>query len=989
MGSFAPSHLFVAAVAYLAILFGLAYASARAPALRRLAAHPWTYALGLGVYASSWTYYGSVGFAAKHGLTFLAVYMGATLGCIASPILWARVLRLTREHRLGSVADLLAFRFGGRRVGAAVAAFALLASVPYVAQQIHAVNDSARTILGAPPGPVAGLVITALLSLFAMAFGASGRAPQERHEGLGIVVAFESLVKLAAMLAAGGAALFGVLGGAPGLARFLSEHPAALERLYAPVQQGTGFGAVLVLSFGAAFLLPRQFHMAFAEGTQDRSLRFASIAFPLFLVLLNLGVLPILWAGSLVAPTEAPDTYVLAVPHALGMSTLTVLVFIGGVSAASAMVVVTTIALAGMCVNHLILPARLDVLRRDPYRRVKWLRRALMGAIVLAGYLFDRLQATRGPLVLTGLVSFIAFAQLLPGVLALLYWKRATRTGLLAGLSAGAVVWAGTALAPLFGAPLAGGLGAALGLDPEDAWTAPTIVSLTLNVALLFGVSLWTDQREDEARSAEVCAGRDPVTRPLAPPRTFGELRERLGRALGRDTAEHEIARALAEAGLTAGDAPEAVPTRVAAAVERNLSGVFGPVLARLVLDVRRSSLDDGAAWAEQLRFLEGRLREAPADLSGAAAQLDGLRRYLRAVLEELPIGVCALGPDDAVILWNRALAAITGVVAGRAVGAPLSALPGPWGAALASAEDAPEGAREVEAQVDGAPRVLFVRKATVDRSVLPGAARGSGPFGLVLLVEDRTERLALEAELAHKDRLASIGRLAAGVAHEIGNPLTGIACLAQNLESEGGPPEVRDRAGQILAETRRIDGIVRVLLGYSRSGRDGSVASFRPRVERVDLAKIVDDAVRLVRVDRSAKRAKVQTAVADDLVVAGDAQRLVQVFVNLLTNACDASDEGGLVLVTGEAEGGAAALRVVDHGTGIAREVQKRMFEPFFTTKEPSRGTGLGLSVVHQIVDEHGGSIAVESEEGVGAAILIRLPLAPPPVQSGRTEAR
>src|SRR5262249_26282947 len=161
---------------------------------------------------------------------------------------------------------------------------------------------------------------------------------------------------------------------------------------------------------------------------------------PLFLLLLNLAVLPVLWAGPRVAPGAAADVFVFAIPRALGAPALEVLVFIGSVSAANAMLVVTTIALAGMCVNHLVLPARLHVLRRDPSRRMRYLQRLLMGAIVLIGYAFDRFQPERGPLALTGIVSFIAFAQLLPGLFALLTWRRATRAGFVTGLSAGALV---------------------------------------------------------------------------------------------------------------------------------------------------------------------------------------------------------------------------------------------------------------------------------------------------------------------------------------------------------------------------------------------------------------------------------------------------------------------------------------------------------------------------------------------------------------------
>jgi len=973
-------HLFAAALAYLAILFLLAHAAERGRIEARVAKHPMVVALSLGVYASSWTYYGSVGFAEERGIAFLTIYLGPTLACLALPFLWLPVLRLARDHQLASIADLFAFRFHGRLTGAAVTLVALVASVPYIAQQIRAVAESARELSADASTRVSALGFCAMLILFSVLFGARHLSPRERHQGLAVAIAFESLVKLVALVAVGLVAVYGFFGGLRGLDAWLAARPEQVEAFYAPARDGGEWGSLLLLSFGAAFLLPRQFHVAFTEGASDRALTVASWAFPLFLLLLNLPIPLILWAGRAFTPGAPADLFVLALPRAMGSAPLSLLAFLGGVSAASAMVIVTTISLAGMCVNYFVLPARLAVLQDNAYARLLWLRRALIAAIIAAGYGFYVVQEQRGPLVEAGLVSFVAFAQLLPGLFALLFWKRATRAGMLAGLSAGTAVWLMTALSPLLARSgvLDVRLDAAALLGAADLgpWTGPTATSLSLNAALLGLVSLVTTRRPEEIEAARACAREALVPAPAGrPARSVDELRERIARVLGDATAAQEIARAERDLGLEGAEARPGDLVRVYDRLERNLSGLFGPVLARLVIDPRRhGATADDDSLADQLRFLEQRLREGQTSLRGPAAELDVLRRYLRAVLEALPLGVAALGPDGRIILCNRALGQMTGIAPDQAAGLPVEAAPAPWGEALSAfLRDEAREHDEIALDVDGRGRTLHLHKASLDPAALPGAP------GLVLVIEDLTRRKELEAQLVHRDRLASIGRLAAGVAHEIGNPLTGIACLAQNLKSEPDPEGVRERALIILDQTRRIDDIVRSLLTFSRADAPNAPSAPGPaRAGRIALREVVAEAIRLVQLDRASKQIRAENACPDDILVLGDRQRLTQVLVNLLTNACDASTPGDHVIVLADTLDDRAELRVIDHGQGIPRALTERIFEPFFTTKGPSEGTGLGLSLAYNIVREHDGEILIESEEGAGTTVIVRLPLAP-----------
>jgi Na+/proline symporter len=342
---------------YLGMLFLLAEATEREWIPARIARHPWVSALSLGVYASTWSYYGSVGFAGSEGYRFLTIYLGVSLSCLLVPVVWLPVLRLTRDHQLSSLADLFAFRYRSANAGVAVTVFLLAGSLPYLAQQIRAVAASVHILTGTGSPALLGLIFCLLVAAFAVLFGARHVTAREKHDGLVMAIALESVVKLVALISVGAFALFGIFDGPSGLAEWLRAHPQALDELYAPVREGP-WASLMLISGAAAFLLPRQYHMAFTEARDERSLLTAAWVFPLFLLLLNLSIPIILWAGQATYPQGDPDSYVLTITMRGGSYWLPVFVFLGGVSAASAMVIVTVLALSSMCLNHLIVPRR-------------------------------------------------------------------------------------------------------------------------------------------------------------------------------------------------------------------------------------------------------------------------------------------------------------------------------------------------------------------------------------------------------------------------------------------------------------------------------------------------------------------------------------------------------------------------------------------------------------------------------------------------------
>ncbi len=968
----ALSTLFLAGFAYLVLLFGVAYVTDRGWVPARWTAHPLVHTLSLGVYATSWSYYGSVGFADSDGYLFLTIYLGVTLALVLAPLLLRPILQLTSEYQLGSLADLMAFRYRSQAAGVLVTLFMLVGTLPYIALQIRAVTQSLQVLSRETPPQNLALGFCLTLTAFAILFGARHVSPRQKHGGLVAAIAFESLVKLLALVGAGLFALFGVFGGPGGLQDWLAAHPEAVRHLYAPVGEAP-WGTLVFLAFGAAFLLPRQFHMLFAENQRSDNLEAAAWRFPLYLLLLNLPIPIILWAGSALGLEMDPDYYVLGITLSQDHAWLPLLTFIGGLSAASAMVIVTTLALSSMCLNHLLLPASYPDPKVNLYYWLLWGRRLLIGLIILAGYSFYAFLEHHSGLVQLGLISFVAVAQFLPGVAGLLYWRRATREGFLSGLAAGVAVWALTLLAPMLQrsgfldwAPPVAAWQQATGMDH---WRFATFWSLSINALLFVLVSLLTRQRPEEREAAESCCTTTFV--PLSGAVTAAspaEFKRELSELLGPATAAQEVDRALADLGMSPHETRPAELRRLRERIERNLYGLIGPQMSHLIVN-RKLTLDVRArtALADSMRYLEERLARSRSLLDGLTRELDNLRRYQRQILEALPLGVCALGGGREIVLWNHAMEQATGMRAEQVVGLGLEALPPPWRDLLAGFARA--GDRHLyHAEVEGmdGPRWFNLHKA-----LLADAEPDAAP-GVVILLEDITQMETLEAELAHSDRLASIGRLAAGLAHEIGNPLTGIASIAQNLRYEKTREAIDAGIEEILEQTRRINDIVQSLMQYSRGGAPA------PAREVVALDTVARQALELIRLTHKDKGLRFVMEGDDGLTMVGDPQRLSQVFVNLLDNACDASPHGGEVRITLGRTHGWIEVRIRDHGEGIPESIRERLFEPFTTTKPAGKGTGLGLALARNIVLEHGGEIEIESEQGRGTCVTIRFPPSP-----------
>jgi Na+/proline symporter/signal transduction histidine kinase len=452
--------LFGAALLYLTALFAIAWwGERRAREGRALTRHPLVYALSIAIYCTSWTFYGSVGRAAETGIGFLPIYLGPTLAFALGFIAFRKILAVAKAQRITSIADFVAARYGkSQLLGGMATLIIVIGTVPYIALQLKAVTASveALTDAGGPVGDTA-LWVGVAMAAFAVLFGARRIDATEHHEGVTVAIAFESVLKLVAFLAVGAFVVWGLWDGFGPLFAAAAGQPE-LARLTGFDAARPGWVTLTLLAAAAVFCLPRQFQVTIVGCADPAHLRTAAWAFPLYLLAINVFVLPIALAGMIAFPdgAVAPDAFVLALPLSAGATNLALLVFLGGLSAATAMVIVETIALGGMICNDLVMPALLRLAPRriaamaDVTRLLLRIRRVAMVAVLGLGYAYFRLLDGSYALVSIGLVSFAAAAQFAPILLGAVFWRGGTRRGAIAGLGAGFLVWVYTLFVPSF-----------------------------------------------------------------------------------------------------------------------------------------------------------------------------------------------------------------------------------------------------------------------------------------------------------------------------------------------------------------------------------------------------------------------------------------------------------------------------------------------------------------------------------------------------------
>ena len=614
-----------ASFAYLLLLFGVAhFADGRARAGRSVIGNAWVYTLSMGVYCTAWTYFGSVGRAASSGLWFLPIYLGPTLAMLLAWPVLRKMIRIARQYRITSIADFIASRYGkSRALAALVTVIALVGILPYVALQLKAIA-SGYALLTATPGQAhlggpwwrdSTLYIALALAGFTIAFGTRHLDTSERHEGMVAAIALESVVKLLAFIAVGVFVCWGLFD-SPADIFSRAAARADLKPLLGLGDESRFAGgqwfALTLLAMLSVIFLPRQFQVMVVENVDERHLKRASWAFPLYLLLINIFVLPIALGGLLhFGPGGAnPETFVLSLPLAQGLPALALVAFIGGLSAATGMIIVEAIAISTMVSNDLVMPLLLRLRGRNDARDLSGtplaVRRVVIVALLLLGYLYFRVAGEAYALVSIGLISFAAVAQFAPALLGGIFWKGGTRAGALAGLGAGFALWAYTLMLPSIAKSgwlspqfVTDGLfGMALlrpehlfGLTGLDSLTHALLWSLLVNAGLYVAVSLARTPTAREAGQALLFVDvfeRTGAGNAAAPVFWRGRasvagLQQLAARFLGAEAAQRLLADYALRRGVARVDAI-AADAQLVQHVETQLAGAIGSASARAVV---------------------------------------------------------------------------------------------------------------------------------------------------------------------------------------------------------------------------------------------------------------------------------------------------------------------------------------------------------------------------------------------------------------------
>ncbi len=665
----------VTSFAYLGLLFAIAYyADQRADAGRSVIASPYIYSLSLGVYATAWTFYGSVGRAAGDGVGFLPIYVGPTLMIALWWIVMRKIIRISKRNRITSLADFIASRYGkSALLGGLVTIIAVVGIIPYISLQLKAVSNSFTIVLQYPEivmptklGAVPVLQDTALwvaliLAAFTILFGTRHLDAAEHHEGMVAAIAFESLVKLLAFLAVGAFITFGIYNGFGDV----FDRAAAVPKLHAMMTPldgvAGGYGSwmwLTVLSMLAIMFLPRQFQVAVIENVDEKHLNKAIWLFPVYMIAINVFVLPIAFGGLMHFPGGIvdADTFVLTLPMAEKRELLALLVFIGGLSAATGMVIVETIALSTMVCNDLLMPILLRLhwlglnRRRDLTGLLLGIRRGAIVLVLLLGFLYFRLAGEAYALVSIGLISFAAVAQFAPAVFGGIFWKGGTRRGALWGLLAGFGVWFYTLLLPALarsgwlsiGMLEHGPFGIALlnpqqlfGLSRLDHITHAMIWSMIANVGAYVTVSLSGTQGAEEHRQASLFvdvfrqSGEGGEARFWRGTASVPDLYRLLARFVGSASAENAINNYAQAKGLRYPEERLEADAEFVHYVEMQLAGAIGAASARvmvasvvkeeaLAIEEVRAILDE----ASQVIVYSHKLEQKSRELEAATAEL-------------------------------------------------------------------------------------------------------------------------------------------------------------------------------------------------------------------------------------------------------------------------------------------------------------------------------------------------------------------------------
>jgi Na+/proline symporter/signal transduction histidine kinase len=1023
------------ALGYIGLLFVIASYGDRVRQHHRIT-RALIYPLSLAIYCTSWTFFGSVGLASRTGYEFLTIYIGPVLMIgLAYPLI-VRMVRLAKAHNITSIADFIAARYGKHQaVAATVALIAIVGTIPYIALQLKAVSSSLSTILThldvrtGTAQPVLGdiaLFVAFSMAAFAVLFGTRHVDATEHQDGMILAIATESVIKLVCFVTVGVFVTYFMFDGVAAMFSEALKRPDTAAVLTREPVMST-FITMTLLSTVAIVMLPRQFHVMVVENHSETEVKRAAWLFPLYLVLINLFVIPIAIAGLLIFPRGHVDSdmFVLALPLSTGFDLMALIAFVGGLSAATAMVIVETVALAIMASNDIVVPfvlqRRATLLSGERVgAALLTVRRVAIFVILLLAYLYYRF-AGDAQLASIGLLSFAAVAQLAPTFFCGLIWRRATAAGALGGMIVGILTWAYTLLLPSFAdAGLVGKDIVALG-PFGIAWLRPqhllgldfpplahgVLWSLAANVLAYVALSFARAPTSIERLQANLFVPAELA--PIAPSFrlwrssvTVEELTTTVARYLGEERTRSSF-ESFASTRRISLDPKQEADFHLLRYAEHLLASAIGAASSRLVLSLllRKRTVSPKAA----LKLL---------DDANAAIQYN--REILQTALDHVRQGIAVFDKDLRLVCWNRQF--------GEILDLPLSFTRVGIGLDEIIRHDAARGAlgpgrvddlvhERITRYLSGAEPI---RERFADRSLVIEVRANRMPDGglvttltdvtpsveaaealeranenLERRVKERTEELTrlndalARAKAEADDANISKTRFLAAASHDILQPLNAARLYVTSLvERQGGGEDAR-LVSNVDASLEAVEEILGALLDISRldsGAMKPEVTSFR-----------MDELMRQLEVEFTplARAKGLDLAfVPSTLSVRSDRRLLRRLLQNLVSNAVKYTPQGR-VLIGCRRRQGRLRVDVYDTGLGIPQSKQRAIFAEFHRLDQGAkvaRGLGLGLSIVERIARVLDHRIELQSKPGQGSRFSVEAPLAPALPGDARTRA-
>jgi PAS domain S-box-containing protein len=1001
--------LFALAVAYLGCLFGIAfYGDQHASYAGHPRLRPYIYGLALGVYCTSWTFFGAVGTAVREGWAYLPIYLGPSLVFVFALPFMERLVQIGRAHKVTSIADFIASRFGkSRPLAVLVTLIATTAAIPYLALQYKAVAASIGVLMR-PSGHTpwysdAALGVALLMALFAVLFGARRVDASEHREGLMVAIAFESLLKLLAFVAVG---VFAYLHLHAGPLQ-LPPHLQTRQTLF----NGDALMAT-ALAAAAIFCLPRQFQVGVVECVDAADLKCARWLLPTYLGLISVFVLPVVALGSMgsLAGRGAADVLILTLPMSYGFSWLTILVFLGGLSAATAMVVVASIALSTMISNDIVAPLlwrqRLEA-GAGLARRVLWVRRAVIVSLALVAFAYYRSTSGSTSLATIGLLAFAAVAQFAPGLLAALYWNGASRIGVFSGMLSGFLLWGYLLFLPNL---LAGGLITSREFAPAPSlvWLWPhalvdplswgaigpaALLALAVNVIVMVTVSLHrgvTLQERLAARTFLVPKG--PTAGLPAVTATVGDLETVAARMIGSIAARRALVEYAAQTRQAQPKPADLADRGLLQYFERVIAGSIGSSSARVVLShaLKRTGLE---------------FDEVAELLDETSQELRFSRRLLQATMENVTQAISVVDADLRIVAWNRRYLEMFGYPDDMVfVGRPVEHLIR-WNVARGEFVDG-DAEQHVQKRLAhlraGTPYTFQRLRRNGQVYSIHGQPMSGG--GFVTTYTDvtefkRTEQALLEAKQGLEERVAlrthelrealeaqrlanqeaeransSKTRFVAAASHDLLQPLNAARLFASALESRVRlHPELLELASRIDDSMRAAEELLSDLLDVARL----DIGMLKPDITVFQIGDLLEELRRQYAPLAQVRNLRLDVVNSRD-TVRSDRVLLRRIIQNYLSNALRYTERGGVVLGC-RRRGAELEVAVYDTGPGIPSHLQQRIYGEFHRLEQGSpwgeKGLGLGLSICDRLARLLGHELSLQSRPGKGSRFGVRVP--------------